>query len=289
MQIGFIGLGAMGKPMARQLLAAGHELRVYDVVLAAVEAFAAQGCQGCGSPREAADGSRVIFASLPNSKIVGQVMRGENGVFAGASEGAVVVDLSSVDPHSTRRLADEAAAKGISYLDAPVSGGVSGAEAGTLTIMVGGDDQGFRTIEPLLRTIGKKIIHVGDVGSGDAVKIVNNMLLGINMAALAEALSLGKRLGLKPETMYEIIGESSGRSYALEAKMPNFILKDNFKPGFSIDLQYKDLGLGIDTAKALGVPLPVTNLVQQVYEIARAKGYGGDDISALTRVCEGLY
>ncbi len=284
MKLGFIGLGAMGIPMSQRLLDAAYALHIYDVVEAAVAALAANGARRCASPRAVAENSQIVFSSLPNAAIVGKVMRGETGVFAGASAGKVVIDLSSVDPYSTKQLAAEAAGKKFEYIDAPVSGGVAGAVAGTLTIMVGAGDDCFKKVEPLLNILGKKIIHVGEVGAGDAVKIVNNMLLGANMAALAEALVLGRKAGLKAQTMYDIIKESSGRSYVLETKMPNFIMKDNFESGFAVDLMYKDLGLAIETAKTLNMPVPVINMVQQVYEMARAKGYGRQDMSSVVKI-----
>lgn len=287
MHIGFIGLGAMGKPMAKNLVHA-YKLSVNDIIEPAIEELVGMGATRCASPRDIALNTDVIITMLPNASIVENVLCSSNGVFAGVKEGQIIIDMSSVAPHSTRKMAKIAMEKGVKYIDAPVSGGVVGAEGGTLTIMVGGDKDTVQKIQPILDTLGKNIYHVGEVGSGDAVKIVNNLLLGANMAAVAEALVLGVKAGLKPETMYEIIKSSSGRSYALEAKMPKFILKGNFAQGFAVDLQYKDLDLAIDTAKNLGVPMPVTNTAQQVFEMARAKGLGREDISAIIKVWEEL-
>ena len=288
MKLGFIGLGAMGKPMAKRLAEASYQLSVYDVDDGAVAELAGFGARGCASPQEVAGQAEIIFMSLPNSAIVGHVVAGDEGVLAGAKEGAVIIDLSSVDPDCTRRLADQAAQKGIDYMDAPVSGGVSGAAAGTLTIMLGAKDDSVERVLPVLNQLGKKIVHVGDVGAGDAVKIVNNLLLGANMAALAEALVLGKKLGLEAETMAEIIGQGSGKSYVLDAKMQNFIMKGNFKPGFAVDLQYKDLGLAMDAAQKTKMPLPMTSQAIQLFEMARAKGYGNEDMSSVIKVWEEL-
>jgi 2-hydroxymethylglutarate dehydrogenase len=288
MKLGFIGLGAMGKPMAKRLAEASYELSVFDVDEGAVAELAGVGARGCSSPLEVAGQAEIIFMSLPNSAIVGHVVTGDEGVLAGAKEGAVVIDLSSVDPDCSRRLAAQAAQKGIDYMDAPVSGGVSGAAAGTLTIMLGAKDGSVERVLPVLNQLGKKIVHVGDVGAGDAVKIVNNLLLGANMAALAEALVLGKKLGLEAGTMAEIIGQGSGKSYVLDAKMQNFIMKGNFKPGFAVDLQYKDLGLAMDAAKKTKMPLPMTSQAIQLFEMARAKGYGNEDMSSVIKVWEEL-
>lgn len=288
MRIGFIGVGAMGKPMAHNLLKASHEVYVFDLSAAAVAELEAAGAKKCGSPKEVAEAAEVIITMLPNAKIVEATITGENGVLAGGRAGQTIIDMSSVAPGSTKQMAALANAKGINYVDAPVSGGVSGAAAGTLTIMVGGEKETVAAIEPILKVMGQKIHHVGAVGAGDAVKLVNNMLLGINMAAVAEALVLGVKAGLDPQAMYEIIKGSSGRSYALEAKTPGFILKNNFAAGFAIDLQYKDLELATETAKGMGMPVPLGAMAQQVFEMARAKGLGREDISAIIKVWEDL-
>jgi len=171
-------------------------------------------------------------------------------------------------------------------MDAPISGGVAGATSGTLTIMVGGSERALAQSQAILQVIGKKIFHAGSVGAGDAVKLVNNLLLGINMAAVAEAMTLGVKAGLDPKVLLEIISVSSGRSYALEAKVPGFILKGNFEPGFAVDLQYKDLEMAVQTGKELGMPLLLTNVAQQVYETAKAKGLGRKDISSIITLSE---
>ncbi len=286
MQIGFIGLGAMGSPMAGRLLAAGHQLSVFDLNEAAVAAATAAGAVGCSTPAAVATTAEMVLLSLPNSAIVNQVVSGADGVLAGAVAGCTVIDLSSVDPQTTRTLAGMAAAQGVSYLDAPVSGGVAGAEGGTLTIMLGAPERALPAVLPLLRILGKKIIHVGEVGAGDAVKIVNNLLLGANMAALAEALVLGKKLGLTAEVMLEVIGQGSGKSYVLDAKMEKFIMAGQFQPGFAVELQYKDLGLALDAAREVRQPLPMASQARQLFEMARAMGFGQEDISAVVKVWE---
>jgi 2-hydroxymethylglutarate dehydrogenase len=288
MRLGFIGIGAMGKPMAQNLLKAGFDLTVYDVNSEAVEQMVHAGAKKGATPKEVAESSDVVITMLPNFSIVNGVMQGPDGILAGCKKGMTIIDMSSVSPGQTRQIAPLALARGIDYLDAPVSGGVSGAEKGTLTIMVGGPKAAVEKMMPVFEAMGKKIYHVGEVGAGDAMKIVNNLLLGINMAAAAEALVLGVKAGLDPHMMQEIIGVSSGNSYALSAKMPNFILKGNFEPGFAIDLQYKDLELASQTGKDLGVPLYLGNLAQQVFEQARAAGLGKKDISAVINLWENL-
>lgn len=288
MRIGFIGIGAMGKPMALNLLKAGHELYVFDVVAAAVADMTAQGGQACTTPKELAQKTDVVITMLPNAKIVESTLTGENGLLAGSRPGQVFIDMSSVSAGSTQQMAKRAKEKGVGYVDAPVSGGVVGATAGTLTIMVGGELDDVQKILPILQAMGKNINHVGGVGAGDSIKVVNNLLLGINMAAVAEALVLGVKSGLSPQVMLDIIKGSSGRSYALEAKTPGFIMKNNFAAGFAIDLQYKDLELATETAKSLGMPLPLGAMAQQIFEMARAKGLGREDISAVIKVWEEL-
>lgn len=288
MKVGFIGIGAMGKPMAKNLLNAGYDLTVNDVNEAAVAEMVALGAKEAHTPAELAAKVDVVITMLPNFNVVASCMEGANGVLAGAKEGTVIIDMSSVSPGQTRKMAEKAEKNGLVYLDAPVSGGVTGAEKGSLTIMIGGPEDTVKKVMGIFNTLGKKVYHVGPVGSGDAVKIVNNLLLGINMTAVAEALVLGVKAGLKPKVLLEIIGFSSGRSYALEAKAEKFIMKGNFEPGFTIDLQYKDLELATQTAKDLGVPMYLANLSQQIFENARAAGLGKKDISAVIQILEKL-
>ncbi|MCX7779666.1 MAG: NAD(P)-dependent oxidoreductase [Negativicutes bacterium] len=288
MRIGFIGVGAMGKPMAQNLIKAAHDVYIYDINQAVVAELASRGGLTAATPKEAASRAEIVITMLPNAAIVEDTMTADNGILAGGNPGLTIVDMSSVAPRTSLKMAALAKQRGFQYADAPVSGGVAGADAGTLTIMVGAEPDTFRQIEPVLQILGKKIYHVGPVGSGDAIKVVNNLLLGVHMAAAAEALVLGAKAGLNPEVMLEIIKESSGRSYALEAKAANFIFKGNFTPGFAIDLQYKDLELAVETGKNLGVPLPVGNLAQQIFEMSRAKGLGREDISAVIKVWEEL-
>lgn len=286
MRVGFIGVGAMGKPMAINILNAGYGLVVNDVNEAVVQELVSIGAVSAATPCELAQTADMVITMLPNGAIVEHVLLSEQGIFAGARPGFTIIDMSSVAPGFTRKIAKLAEARDIHYLDAPVSGGVKGATEGTLTIMLGGKAELVAQYRPLLEVMGKKIYHVGEVGAGDAVKIVNNLLLGINMTAAAEAFALGTKLGIEPQTLLDVISVSSGNSYALTAKMPNFIFKRNFAPGFAVDLQYKDLELATQTAKELKVPLLLTNMAQQVYEQARAKGLGREDISSVIKLLE---
>lgn len=288
MKIGFIGLGRMGKHMATNVVKAGFDTYVNDLVPALVEQLVALGAKHCPTNQALAAEVDVAFTMLPNGAIVESVMCGPEGVLAACKPGTIIVDMSSVAPATTQKMAKIAAEKGVKYIDAPVSGGTVGAEAGTLTIMVGADDETFAKVEPVLQAIGKRIHHIGGVGMGDAMKIVNNMLLGANMASLAEALVLGAKCGLDPDTMYDIISTSSGNSYALTAKMKKFVMADAFEPGFALDVQYKDLTLAQEASRATHVPIPMSNTCISVYEQARAAGLGGEDMSAVIKVWERL-
>lgn len=286
MKVGFIGLGVMGKNMAANVLKGDYKLKVYDVVESVVAEFKEKGAEVGSSPADASKDCDIIMTSLPNSQIVETVILGKNGVLEGAKEGAIIVDLSSITPKTIQSISKKCSDKGVEVIDAPVSGGVAGAEAGTLTIMVGGKQEALEKVMPVLECVGKKINHVGEVGAGDTVKLVNNLLLGVNMVACAEAMALGTKAGIKPEVLYEIISQSSGSSYALKAKYEKYIAKGNFEPGFMIDLQYKDLQLAVSTAKDLKAPLFMGNAAQQMFETARAEGLGRKDISAVINVYE---
>ncbi len=288
MEIGFIGLGNMGKPMAKNLCKAGYSLIVNDLNREAVAELVAMGAQEAQTPAGLAKNVDVLITMLPNEAIVRQVIMGETGVLQGAAEGLCLIDMSSVSPEFSRQMAANAEKQGLAYMDAPVSGGVKGAEGGRLTIMVGGKESVIQKCRPVLEVLGEKIYEVGAIGSGDAVKMINNMLLAVNMAAAAEAFVLGQKIGLDPQKMLDIIGESSGSSYALQAKMPNFVFKGEFAPGFMIDLQQKDLELAIQSAKKQQVPFFMAALAQQVYSQAQSAGFGREDISAVIKPLENL-
>lgn len=286
MKVGFLGLGVMGKSMAINIIKAGYELTILDTKKDSAKELMEMGAKVGKTNAEVASNSDIIFTALPTSEIVQEVATGKDGIFEGAKEGLIYVDLSSITPKMIQFIQEEGKKKNISVLDAPVSGGAAGAKAGTLTIMAGGDKETFDKALPVLKTMGEKVILVGDIGAGNTIKLVNNLLLGINMVAVSEAFALGAKAGIGAETMYDIISQSSGSSYALTAKYKNYIAKGNFKPGFAIDLQHKDLELAVETAKDLQMPLPIGNLAQQMLEIARAKGMGNEDISAAIKLYE---
>ncbi len=286
MKIGFVGVGAMGGPMAINLIGAGFDVSIFDVAEARAKEIGAKGAKVCQTSAELAAQSDIVISSLPNAAIVQSVYAGENGVFANCKPDSVVIDMSSVAPQTTIEMAAVAREKGIHYMDAPVSGGVSGAEKGTLTIMVGADDETFEKTLPVLNVLGKNIYHLGGPGAGDAMKLVNNLLLGCNMAAVAEALVLGAKCGLTPKTMLEVIKVSSGNSYAFSAKMESFIMEDAYNKGFAVDLQYKDLNLARDAAKAHNAPLPMSEAAVKVFEGAREQGLNREDISSIIKVYE---
>lgn len=285
-KIGFIGLGSMGNPIASNLAKAGYELYVFDVSKDAVDKIKTvyPSVTQCVTIAKLAGHSDIIFSSLPNDAIVNSTMLGANGIITHCSENTIVIDLSSVAPNTSRNIYEEAKKCGVRYMDIPVSGGVAGAAAGTLSLMAGGDRDTFDRILPILKIIGKNIRYIGTSGTGDAMKLVNNMLLGCNMAALAEALNLGIHLGLDLSTMKQIISISSGRSYASEAKLEKFIMEDCYDDGFAVSLQHKDIGLALEAAKSTKVPLMMAGMAEQIYALAMSKGYSRKDISVLARM-----
>ena len=286
MKIGMIGLGAMGLPISKRILEAFGTLSVYDISPEAVTQMASKGAIGCRTVTDVAMEADIVLCSLPNAAIVQGIL--EEILNAQNTRVKLMADLSSVAPASARSFAELAAKKGIVYLDCPVSGGVGGAENGTLTIMVGGPADALEQLTPVFECIGKKVYHVGDVGAGSGIKMINNYMLGCNMATAAEALVLGKKIGLDVQTMQDIIQSSSGRSFIIENKLPNFIMKRNFSGGFAVDLQYKDLGLAYESAKGFNMPIPMGSTAMQIMDAARAKGYGKQDITSLVKIWEEL-
>jgi 3-hydroxyisobutyrate dehydrogenase len=286
MRIGFIGIGSMGRPMSINLLRAGYELTVYDIREEAMEAPVRLGAKAAGSPKEVSRTSDIVLTSLPTPEALEQVVLGADGVLEGARKGGILIDTSTVSPSTIKKIWAEAKDRGMMVLEAPVSGGVIGAEAGTLTVIVGGDKLVFERCHEILQVIGENIIHVGDVGSGNTVKLVNNLISLANVAVLSEGMVLGVKAGVSPETLHDVINVSSGRSYALEVKLPRIISKGEFKPGFALDLACKDLGLALDLGREIGVPLLVTGVTRQVYELARARGMGRLDHTAVITLLE---
>lgn len=272
--------------MAKNLLKARYELYVYNRSPQAVEKAVSVGAKSCKTVGEVAKAADIVLLSLPNAVVVRPIL--EEFLSSASCKTSVIADTSTLAPVSAREFARMAGQRGIKYIDSPVSGGVAGAAAGTLTIMVGGDVETVARLKPVFNTIGKNVYHVGDVGAGCAMKMINNMLLGCNMAAASEALVLGSKLGLDLTVMQEIIKCSTGRSFIIESKVPAFIMKRNFTPGFSVNLEYKDLGLAVESAKQLNMPIPMTSMAVQVFELARAKGLGEEDITSLVKIWEDL-
>ncbi len=288
MHIGFIGLGNMGAPMAHNLLKAGHQLSVFDLNAAAVDNLVGAGALPVDSPTAIAQGNaELIITMLPAAPHVKSVYLGENGLIASSRAGVMLVDCSTIDPHSAREVAKAAAEHGNPMLDAPVSGGTGGAAAGTLTFMVGGSDADFDRAQPILAAMGKNIVHCGAAGNGQVAKVANNMLLGISMIGVAEAMALGVALGMDAKTLAGVINTSSGRCWSSDTYNPFPGVLDNvpasrgYSGGFGSDLMLKDLGLATEAAKQVRQPVILGALAQQLYQSFSAQGHGGLDFSAI--------
>jgi 2-hydroxy-3-oxopropionate reductase len=285
--VGFIGLGVMGAPMARNLIEAGHPLVVHSRSPGPVEALARAGAERASGPREVAERADVVITMLPDSPAVEAVVLGEDGVLAGASGGDLLIDMSTIHPTSAIAVARAGAERRVGVLDAPVSGGDVGARDGTLSIMVGGDEADLERARPLLDVLGKTIVHVGEHGAGQVVKACNQVVVAITIAAVSEALVLGSKAGVEPERILDVLGGGLAANRVMELRRRNF-LEHDFTPGFRIDLHHKDLGIALESGDAYGVPLGVTGLVQQYFRALRAKGRGGDDHSGLLALVEEL-
>ena len=290
--VGFIGLGTMGLPMARNLLGAGHAVRGYDVDIARVRELEEAGAEACDSARHAAEGADVVISMLPASRHVLAAMLGPAGAVEGLRPGATVIEMSTIDPGTTRRVAEAVAGRGCRMIDAPVSGGSAGARDATLTIMVGGEADVLEAHRDLLRVLGTRIVHCGPIGMGETVKLANNLLAGTSMIAVAEAFALGIRGGADPRVLHEVIQHSSGNCWSLRnAPVPGLVpaapVNDDFAPGFMVDLMHKDLGLALSASGELGLPLTLTAVAHQLYGLASRHGYGRLDMSAVAKLLEG--
>jgi 2-hydroxy-3-oxopropionate reductase len=286
--IGFIGLGIMGRPMAKNLLKAGHALVVHNRSQAAVQELAGLGAKPADSPAAVAQAAgELIITMLPNSPDVEQVALGPRGLVEGVRRGQVLADMSTISPLVSQRIGAALAALGVGMLDAPVSGGERGAIEATLSIMVGGEADVFQRVLPVFQAMGKTITHLGPLGAGGFTKLANQIIVAVNLTALAEALTLAAKAGLDIELTLKALGGGLAGSRCLDQKTPNYLAHE-FRPGFKIDLHYKDLGLIADAARALGVPLPTTAVVQELFSAARVKGRGGLDHSGIITVLEDL-
>ncbi len=288
-QIGLIGLGIMGKPMARNLVKAGYSLVVHNRSQGAMDELTAESDQitAASSPREVAEQVSIVITMLPDSPDVRAVVFGENGILEAMNEGDLLVDMSTIAPETAIEVSEALKERGASALDAPVSGGDKGAIAGTLSIMVGGEEADFERAKPLFEAMGKTIVHVGAPGAGQTVKACNQVVVAMNYAAVSEALVLGSKAGVDPAKVVEVLNGGLAASRVLEMRGPTMI-EHNFTPGFRVNLHRKDLGIALATGKENGVSMPATALVSQLFDALAATGSGDLDHSALVTIYEQL-
>ena len=286
MTIGFIGLGIMGRPMAKNLIKAGYKLVVFDK-FADLKDITESGAKKASSNKEVASESDIVITMLPNSPHVREAVLGENGVVDGIKAGQIVVDMSSIAPAVSKEIGEALKAKGVSFLDAPVSGGEPKAIDGTLAIMVGGDQKSFDTVKPILEKMGASVVLVGDVGAGNVTKLANQIVVALNIAAVSEAFVLATKAGVDPAKVFDAIKCGLAGSTVMNAKAP-MILDGNFKPGFRIELHIKDLQNALDTAHELNVPVPLTANIMETMQALKMHGHEKSDHSAIVRFYEEL-
>lgn len=286
MTIGFIGLGIMGRPMAKNLIKAGNKLIVYDKI-ANLDEFKPLGAEIATSNKEVASKSDIIITMLPNSPHVKEAVMGEGGVIEGVKKGAIVVDMSSIAPSASQEIAKALKEKDVEMLDAPVSGGEPKAIDGSLAIMVGGDKAAFEKVKDILAKMGSSVTHVGAIGSGNVVKLANQIIVALNIAAVSEAFVLATKAGVNPQAVFDAIKGGLAGSTVMNAKVP-MILDGNFKPGFRIELHIKDLQNALDTAHELNVPIQLTASVMEVLQALKVDGFAANDHSAIVRYYEKL-
>ena len=290
MKIGFIGLGNMGAPMAQNLLKAGHALQVFDLNPHAVQELKAAGATAKETPKAAATDVEAVITMLPAAAHVKAVLTGEEGILAGITKSTTIIDSSTIDPASVKTFAELAKQNGNTFVDAPVSGGTGGAAAGTLTFMVGGTAEAYEHVKPVLQAMGKNIVHCGDTSTGQVAKICNNLVLGITMAGVSEAMALGEALGIDPKVLGGIINTSTGRCWSSDTynPFPGVIetapSTRGYTGGFGTDLMLKDLGLATDAAKLARQPVYLGALAQQLYQTMSTKGAGKLDFSAVIKL-----
>ena len=285
-QVGFIGLGNMGTPMTQRLIEAGYEVWGYDVRPELVEALRKAGGRGAGSIGEVAENTPVILLCLPDSNVVEKVIEGEGGLLTTAKAGQLIFDMSSSYPPSTVRLGELLKAKGINFLDAPVSGGVRGAVSGKLTVMIGGDEHLFEKWEELLRVFGTNIFHIGTLGIGHTLKALNNLLSASSLLATSEVIILATRLGLDTNRVIEVLNQSTGQSNATETKFPEFILPKTFDSGFTVGLLRKDTSIALRLAKDEKIPMHSGKIVEQLLTYATITGAADWDHTEMIRILE---
>ncbi|MCX7311017.1 MAG: 3-hydroxyisobutyrate dehydrogenase [Hyphomicrobiales bacterium] len=293
-RIGFIGLGNMGLPMAQNLLKAGHSVQGFDMSQVQVDALAGSGGTAAASAKAAATGAEIVITMLPAGQHVREVYLGAGGVLSAVAAGTLLIDSSTIDVESARAVASAAAAKGLAMLDAPVSGGTGGAQAGTLTFMVGGPDDAFARGKPILETMGKTIVHAGGAGNGQAAKICNNMILGVSMIAVSEAFVLAEKLGLDAQKLFDISSKSSGQCWSMTSycpvpgPVPASPANRDYQAGFTAAMMLKDLKLAQDAAKAAGADTPLGADAAKVYGRFVEAGEGARDFSGVIRYIRGI-
>src|ERR671935_1923629 len=285
--IGFIGLGIMGRPMAKNLIKADYPLVVHSRSRGPVDDLVNAGAKAASSPKDVASQCDVLTTMLPNSPDVEQVALGKDGIIEGARNGLIFVDMSTISPIVSQKVGKALAAKGVKMLDGPVSGGEKGAIDAALSIMVGGEKATFDSVLPIFQAMGRTITLLGPLGAGGFTKLANQIIVAVNLTALAEALTLAKKAGLDRELTLTALAGGLAGSRCLDQKRPNYV-SNTYAPGFKIDLHYKDLGLIMDSARALGVPLPTTAVVQELFNALRVKGRGGLDHSGVITLLEDL-
>lgn len=286
-QIGFIGLGIMGKPMAKNLIKSGFSVVVHNRSRAKVDELVKDGAVGASSPKEVASGVDVIITMLPNSPDVELVALGPGGIKEGAKPGQLFIDMSTINPIVSQRIAKELSAAGVAMVDAPVSGGEKGAIDAALSIMAGGEPGDFERALPVFNALGKTITHMGPLGAGGFTKLANQIIVAINLTAVGEALVFGTKAGVNPEKMVRALSGGLAGSKCLDQKSGK-ILAGDFAPGFKIDLHSKDLNLIQDAARTVGVPIPTTAFIEQLFAALRVRGRGGLDHSAVITFFEDL-
>jgi 3-hydroxyisobutyrate dehydrogenase len=286
-RIGFIGLGIMGKPMARNLLKAGYPLTVWNRSQPGIEELVRDGASPGSSPEDVAHRSDMIITIVTDSPDVEKVALGPKGIIEGGRPGLIHIDMSTISPAVTRRIASRLAEKGIEMLDAPVSGGDTGAQAGTLSIMVGGKEETFQRCRPIFEVLGRTIVHCGPNGAGQTVKLCNQIVVALNNLAMCEALVFATKAGIDTRRMLEAVGAGAASSWALLNLAPRVLARD-FRPGFKVAHQQKDLRLALETAEQQAIPLPGTSLVHQLFAAVEAEGLGAEGTQALVKALEKL-
>lgn len=284
-RIGFVGLGIMGRPMALNLMEAGYELTVHNRSRAKVDELVAEGAAPAGSPKEVAEKCDIVIAMLPGPPEVKQAVAGENGLLEGAREGSLIIDMSTSSPLLAQKLSQTAKARGVGILDAPVSGGDIGAVEGTLSIMVGGEENDFKRARPLFEAMGETDVHVGGAGAGQTVKAANQIVVALVIEAVSEALVLGSRAGVEPERVIEVLSGGLAANRLLKVKRKNFLTHD-FTPGGEARFHRNDLGIALEAGRKYGVALPATAVVDQMLGALVAQGRGDWDHSALITLIE---